>query len=214
MLTIRDNTVHYNPGKGISTSGYVRVIGNTVYGHMGSNGVGLSLSDSEASQNVVYGNRRGSTLSKAWSAPTACTTTPAGDHRFFDAQIRGNTVYSNSIGVLGQQVSSRYFYGDIVNNLIYANTNQGILISDGRTSPTATDRRSSTTRVSAGGRRRADPECPIRPPAEQYLLGRRRLRLYVANDSQTGFDSDYNTLFTTGTGKLAEWGDRFGGAAI
>ena len=38
--------------------------------------------------------------------------------------------------------------------------------------------------------------------------------IYVTNDSQTGFESDYNTLFTTGTGKAGGMGDRFGGAAI
>ena len=49
-----------------------------------------------------------------------------------DAAIVGNFVYSNSLGIWGRAIwytSYAYFSGQIVNNVVYSNTNGGLLVS-------------------------------------------------------------------------------------
>ena len=48
-----------------------------------------------------------------------------------DASIVGNFVYSNSLGIWGRAIwysGYAYFSGQIVNNVVYSNTNGGLLV--------------------------------------------------------------------------------------
>ena len=125
-LTVSGNLVHDNR-QGISGSG-VLVTGNTVYGHSAVESAGIRMSGGEVTQNVVHGNYQGIVTNGLVQNNRVYNNADAGIVPHGHAQIVGNSIYSNSVGVRAT-VSSNGFFGSITNNLIYANTNQGIVLS-------------------------------------------------------------------------------------
>ncbi len=207
-IVIRGNTVHDNLYHGIDASYQVLVIGNTVYGHTSSGRAGIYLyGGAEAAENVVYGNAYGiyandSTISRQ---NRAFANTLAGIYAYSRATIDGNIVYSNPIGI---DVNINRFGIQLVNNLVYANTNQGIRLR-GDFYPNEPVMVTNNTVYQPTGE-----AIRIEGSLEQAVLRNNILwveagyAISVADDSQVGFSSDYNTLYTTGDGKLARWQGR------
>ncbi len=205
-VTISGNTVSDNSSWGIFTTynyqngdnDNVLVVGNTVYGQTSSGTAGILLEyGGVAQQNVVYGNYYGILMEGG--------DDQALDNRVYDnsqagiyvvgegvAVLQGNTVYSNGVGV---QLEG-FYYGNaqLSNNLIYANVNQGILVDD----------------VGYGGGAQITNNTIYQPVGDAvriqdysqnisltnnilYVLA--GYDLYVAPDSQTGFQSNYNLFF-------------------
>ena len=120
--------------------------------------------------------------------------------------LQGNTVYSNGVGV---QLEG-FYYGNaqLSNNLIYANVNQGILVDD----------------VGYGGGAQITNNTIYQPVGDAVRIqdSSRNISLKnnilwvqasgsydiaVADDSESGFSSDYNDLMTSGGGQVALWQD-------
>ena len=160
-----------------------------------------------ARQNVVHDNYYGISVSfydvSGQALDNQVFNNSQAGIRVFDggAIVQGNTVYSNGVGV---QLS----YGgndQLSNNLIYANLNQGILV-DAVTSYNGGRQITNNTIYQPVG----DAVC-IQDGSSDIALENNVLwvqagyDLYVTADSEQGFSSDYNDLYTTATGKLASW---------
>jgi parallel beta-helix repeat protein len=128
LSTVSGNTVFDNAAWGISASGLALVSNNQVYGHDGVNDYGIYISGgARAFQNFSYLNYDGMQVHHGAIAEA---------NRVFENERYGilanhnspvirNRVYDNSIGIFG----SSTFYGRIENNLIYDNSNQGVILS-------------------------------------------------------------------------------------
>ena len=85
---------------------------------------------------MVYGNSDGidassSTVSNNRVYDNTAIGINAADSSGNPISVSGNTVYSNSVGIQANFSDVYYYYysgGTISNNLVYANTNQGLLI--------------------------------------------------------------------------------------
>ena len=204
--TVSGNLVHDNTSGGISASPpalvsgpQILVMGNTVYGHPGE---GISISRGTAINNVVYGNSNGLVVGGVGSAI---------DNRVYhnsngilvesgSSTVRGNTVYSNKVGVR----QTHYYGSTIENNVIYANTELGILVHPGDQSDDLTIA-SNTIFQTVGDAVRIEGNSQYVQLRNNILWVEKGYDISVANDSQVGFQSDYNLLYTTGSGKLGLW---------
>ena len=203
-IAVSGNTVFDNSGTGIVASGNVLVMGNTVYGHDGSDDTGIKVSNgAEARQNVVYENYYGISASDGIVNENRVYNNETGIILYRDTTARGNQVYSNSVGIRGgDSYYYNWFRGPIENNLVYANTNQGIVLQN---SKSGTEVINNTVYQEVGD------AVLVENGSEGVLLRNNILWVdsgYAINvdaDSLQGFDSDYNLLQTTGTGKLGNW---------
>src|SRR5207249_619779 len=127
QAVLEANLVHDNAVSGIAATYNVLVTGNTIFGHAGTSGVGLSLyyNSGVADSNVIYGNTRGI---DAYSVTIRNNRVYANTSVGIDADysdVLGNVVYSNALGLrwLG---AGPY---EIANNIVYANAGGGVEIS-------------------------------------------------------------------------------------
>jgi hypothetical protein len=196
---VSDNTVHNN-NTGISAYGSVQVSDNTVYGQTGYGQAGISVYGAEARGNVVHDNYYGISA-YANIAP-----------------IDGNTVYNNSVGILAQRESpvlqnrvygngigiqlDYFFDRQAANNLVYANTTQGILVTQ-YSSPAIIN---NTVYQSTGNAIQIQGSNINVVLRNNIIWAQAGYDLSVAADSEPGFKSDYNLLYTTTAGgKLVSW---------
>ena len=199
----RGNEVYNNTGSGIVASQNVQVVGNSVYGHVGVNDEGISLSSgASASRNVVHSNLGGITTSSAAviSENRAYNNSDYGIRVNSTAVIERNVVYSNGVGI----EASTFFAGQVRNNLVYANTEHGILIqsSNGAMSRQITN---NTVYQLLGDAVHVDGGSVDVVLRNNILWVDSGYAILVANNSQVGFDSDYNLLRATGTGQIGSW---------
>ena len=117
------------------------------------------------------------------------------------ATVSGNRVYSNSIGI--QTTNVYVFGGQILNNLVYANTNEGLLIRDAQPGSLVAN---NTVYQPVGDAIRVQENSNGLRLENNILDVAAGYDLYVTPDSQTGFTSDYNLLFTSGSGQVGFWG--------
>ncbi len=107
---------------------------------------------------------------------------------------------------VGGYNNSYSFSGDLTNNLVYANTNQGIVLdhaqANGSDLPQVIN---NTVYQEVGDAIRIQGSSQNVRLRNNILWVDAGYDLYVASDSQVGFNSDYNNLHTTGSGKLARW---------
>ena len=200
----RGNRVYNNASTGITASTNVLVTGNIVYGqNSGSSGTGISLSAAQATQNVVYGNSDGidasnSTVSNNRVYDNTAVGVNAADTNGNPFSVSGNTVYSNSVGIQANFYSAYYYYsgGTISNNLVYANTNQGLLIV-GATSGYTNAITNNTVYQPVGDAIKLQNSPAVRL-RNNILWVNAGYDLNVDTASQVGFDSDYNDLYITG----------------
>ena len=197
---VRGNRVHDNYG-GINASALVtsnEVYGNTSYG---------ISAVSTAVENVVYGNDIG-ILGYAGSVVegnrvydnTSYGIRATTYHRQ-NMVIRGNQVYSNSIGIGGSMLGGYVFVGQIENNLVYANTNCGIQIESGYGAGIV----NNTVYQPVGDAVHVEAASSNVTLRNNVLWVEAGYDISVTSDSQTGFASEYNLLHQ-GTGPAAKVG--------
>ena len=197
--TISGNTVFDNV-TGINESGNVNITDNTVYGQSGT-GISTSSFD-ELTGNIVHDNAIGvSSLLNDLGAPIADNTVYHNSNIGIEAQgltpVIGNTVYANATGIALDDNSQ----GAVSNNLVYENSSAGVLVSGGlnvsitgntvyQPSGDDIDIKSSSAGISL---------------ENNILWAQAGFDLNVDPSSEVGFHSDYNDLYTTGTGQLGSW---------
>ena len=196
----RGNRVYNNLATGIYAYGNVLVSGNHIYGQIGSGDVGLYLYSARATQNIVQGNYRG-IVTDYYGTSTleynrVYDNTAEGILASGYDTLRGNVVYSNSVGL---QVNSRAQM--LVNNLVYGNTTHGIWLYGNNgvqlVNNTVYQEFGDAVRVTNGSR-----NVNLRNNVFWVTTG---YDIYVSADSQAGFASDFNDLYTTGSGQVAFW---------
>jgi parallel beta-helix repeat protein len=117
---VRDNTID-----GIVVQNYVTIDGNTVRGHIGSisRGIYATAASTYIRNNIAYGNQTGIYGSSALVENNRAFNNMGAGFRTAYGIFQGNRSYSNSVGVDVQGTFTL-----VRNNIIYGNTNQGILI--------------------------------------------------------------------------------------
>ncbi len=217
---VRGNNIHDIRDVGITVVGNIEVVGNTTYRVRNGNGVGsqsplgiLVSNGAIARDNVSYANKRGLEAAGAF----------AYDNRIYNNELvglvansnsilGGNRVYSNAnVGVLGY-----IFSGQLTNNLIYDNANDGIWLwnsTGARIENNTIYQPVSGDAIQLAG---LHPEFFL---SSGFTVSNLNLRnnifsvaqgfaVNVAADSEIGFASDYNDYHLTGSAKPVRWEDR------
>ncbi|HEV3341825.1 MAG TPA: right-handed parallel beta-helix repeat-containing protein, partial [Pirellulales bacterium] len=192
------NKVYGNYRSGISAGGSVLVAGNTVSGHVNANEAGIVLTGgAQATDNDVFGNYNGITATSA--AVTANRVYHNSNVGIFASgvdSLRQNVVYSNAAGI------QTYGGGNsITNNLVYANTASGIGVHSAGGTPVV----NNTVYQPQGDALDIDGGSPAVSVRNNVLWSQAGYDISVANDSQSGFASDFNDLYASGTGKVGLW---------
>jgi hypothetical protein len=203
-VVLAENLVHDNT-TGIIAHGQVLAKGNRVYRQ---SGVGIEVGyGATALENEVFANATG--IDTHWYSAglvrgnRVYANTGTGIVTRHDSTVRGNVVYSNAIGI--DATGGAWWWaphtGRVENNLVYANANQGILVSRGDgaqlVNNTVYQPVGDAVRIEGGSRNIA-----LR---NNILWVEAGYGISVADDSQDGFGSDYNNLYATDTGKIAHW---------
>jgi parallel beta-helix repeat protein len=194
-IEITGNQIHHNTGTGVRASGQVWVANNTVWGHSSSNSTGISASDATVESNQVFDNFLG--INSAEYSRSLVTNNrvyrnaTTGIKAYDQTKVLGNTVYSNSIGIEGAAYSR--FIGEISNNLVYANSNQGIKINYGGNGARITN---NTVYQPVGNAVLIEGNSNNVALRNNILWVDAGNDIYVTNDSKTGFSSNYNLLYT------------------
>ena len=186
------------------------VTGNTIYGHSGSgdNGIYVGLGNTTISQNTIHDNYNGIEAYYYNAAPLieknrVFHNSNRGILASRNSIVRDNVVYANAVGIEGNS-GTHTFSGEISNNLVYANTNHGIWVVRGSgaevVNNTVYQQVGDAVRVTSGS-----SDTNVR---NNILWVEAGYAIYVASDSQVGFQSDYNDLFATETGSVGYWQDR------
>ncbi|MBK7765951.1 MAG: tandem-95 repeat protein [Sulfuritalea sp.] len=126
--TFSNNKVHDNRSRGLYTYGAtaLQVIGNEIY-NQSSQGIFNYYGTALFEGNLLHHNAtafegyQGGTVHANWIY--ANTTGVTG----YDLTVDANRIYSNSVGIVDTG------YSRITNNIVYANTNQGIRVQGGHT---------------------------------------------------------------------------------
>lgn len=199
-LVIRDNRVRDNRDYGIfansNNSLAIEVTGNKIYGHSGVGDVGLYAHNGTlANKNQVFENAVGISTSSGSSGVANVR-----DNRLYGnsvaavtadglSNVDGNYIYSNSIGVQ----TNASFNGAVGRNLIYANTNRGISIQNSNSSSTA-EYANNTIYQQVGDGIRLEGSSRNNRLTNNIVWVLSGYALYVSDNSQLGFLSDYNLL--------------------
>ena len=128
LSTVSGNTIFDNSIWGIWASGSTLVSNNLVYGHNGSGDYGIDVrSGARAFQNQVYLNYDG--IQADYGGIVEANRVFQNDRYGIltnrNSPVIRNRVHDNSVGIFG----SSTFYDRIENNLVYDNSNQGIILS-------------------------------------------------------------------------------------
>jgi parallel beta-helix repeat protein len=195
-VTVQGNDVHNNSSHGINSIwANVAIIGNSVH-HNPSFGIrGLDVRD-----NDVFDNGTGIAMSGSDRASgNRVYRNQVGIATGFASIAEANTVYSNATGI-------EITYNAVARqNLVYDNTTRGIRVwssSGGRVENNTIHEPSASQAVRIES---ASSNITLKNNILSFASG---YGIDVANDSQNGFVSDYNTLHLTGTGKVGRWQNR------
>ncbi|MFC1783346.1 right-handed parallel beta-helix repeat-containing protein, partial [Planctomycetota bacterium] len=203
------NISYDNAKHGIYANSNVRVWNNLTYGQTGTNDVGIYLvSGAIAELNEVHSNDYG-ILGYTYSTVTikenaVYNNAKDGIAAYNGSIISGNKSYSNSIGV--QIHRQQLFSGKVENNLVYDNTNQGIVINYAGGSGIVTN---NTIYQEVGDALRVQDSSQNTRVRNNIFWVEAGYAIYVDTNSLTGFDSDRN-LFQIGGGidaHLGYWDD-------
>ncbi len=204
-VIVGSNLVHDNTTAGIYASGRTTVSANTVSGQITPGAIGIRVENSlNVSGNSIYGNTIG--VSGATNAGALS------DNRIYNNttgvvgtsgwSIARNSIYSNSTGV---QLTAGYT-GDVSANLIYANTNIGLLINATGNAP---NRQITGNAIYHN----VGNAIQLSGSARNTTLGNNIIQVQagsaisVAADSQTGFVSNNNLIYPgTFSGNVGTWG--------
>jgi len=207
---VEGNTVHDNTSSGITGFGVAIIKDNVVFGQNGTGDIGLLLSHTSSGEvlatgNRIYDNYYGVLFSSGSSIVLEGNhiyrNLNAGVRTTANGTIRGNQIYSNPIGIqlLGSNASIQVF-----NNLIYANTNQGIYMQQGNGHRLL----NNTLYQTVGDAIRIESSARNVTLANNILWTEVGQAINLASNSQTGFVSDYNLFFrgAGATGTIGTWG--------
>ena len=179
-FTVNDNIVHHTT-KGIeSSSSGATVFGNEIYAsETGLLGYGiLGGTDWSAGQpNDIHDNVTGIVARNS-------------------ATVRFNRVHHNAVGISPDSTNI-----DVHHNVIYRNTQQGILVDGGHDVVIE----NNTIYATAGEGVRLRESSYNVTLRNNIIYGDGDYGIYVATDSQRGFASDYNNLYTSSASTLVWW---------
>jgi uncharacterized repeat protein (TIGR01451 family) len=211
--TISNNRAHDNNtdinGGGIDASSInsYLVTGNIVYGNTngisggtvqnnqvyGNSLIGIRFATT-AQGNVVHDNATGISGNGLISGNRVYHNQQAG---IVGSQIQGNQVYGNPIGIEVQSVTG----AQVANNLIYESSTQALVVAASK-SPEIVN----NTVYQPAGDGIVIQQGSSGVYLHDYIIWvQAGNALSVSSDSQTGFQSDYNDIYATGTGQLALW---------
>jgi len=191
QITVNGNTVFDNTTTGITASYNVLVSGNHVYGHVGSGtGIKLHNAGARALQNFVYLNNDGIYVgdNAVAEANRVYQNANRGIVADWGASVIRNRIYSNSVGVRG----GSYFSGDITNNLIYDNSDQGVILYASN-APRVVN---NTIYQLVGDAVRLENNTYGALIYNNIMWVEAGYDIFVQPSAQTGFDSDYNVLYS------------------
>ncbi len=184
-ILVTGNTVYDNSGTGIDARYNVHVVGNTVYGHDAANAIGIyGHAHAVVRQNVVYANDYGIYAYYGQPTENRVYDNQIGIWLQYDSDARGNQVYANSVGINAASGS-----GQIENNLVYANTNYGIVLHGAGTAVT-----NNTVYQQVGDAVRVESSSVDVRLRNNILWVESGYAIAVSEDSLQGFDSDYNLV--------------------
>ena len=199
---ILNNLVHDNASGGIIVLGGSLATGNTVYGHTGNQIIGLQIQGGEARGNSIFGNFDGLLIGNGVAADNRIFNNSDDGIIISGGTVRGNVVYSNRVGITAQ------FSPSILGNLVYGNAALGISITTAGSAViegnTVYQLAGDALRVSLDLNNTRLNSSRVRNNL-LWTSGAGSYALNVSNDSDTGFVSDFNNLYATGTAKVARW---------
>ena len=191
-VSVSDNTVYgtlasfAGSGQGIYASDEVTVAGNAVYGILGT---GIDAGSSTIVEgNQVYDNTGDGIL--VGSA---------------DDTISGNHVYANNIGI---DVEDLDYPTDLVvsNNVVEGNATYGIHAAvNAYNGTTSLQVLNNTVIQETGNAVQVDSGSTNVQLLNNILWAQSGYDISVAPNSEISFQSDYNDLYTTGTGQIGWW---------
>jgi hypothetical protein len=234
--TVIGNQVQDNEGDGIYVTGVTVTVaipeallevGNTVYGNTGT---GIDVGDyGEARDNIVYDNKDGidQLPSDDGGGEFDATADRIDANRVFGNSnigvtalvatiVADNDVYSNAVGIEGTGTSYDVgpgigpFDGTILNNVVYANSQTGILllgaIGAQITNNTVYQPVGDGVSVSSDSFGDAAQGVVL---LNNIIWTQAGYDINVAAASQQGFSSNYNLLYTTELGYIGYWQTSF-----
>ncbi|HEV3343905.1 MAG TPA: right-handed parallel beta-helix repeat-containing protein, partial [Pirellulales bacterium] len=191
----RGNKVYGNFGSGIAAGGSVLVAGNTVNGQVNANDAGIVLAGGAlAADNDVYGNYDGIVgTAAAVTGNRVYHNTSVGILADGADSVQQNVVYSNAAGIQSFNRGN-----SITNDLVYTNATLGIGVHGGP----ATLVVNNTVYQPLSDALDIDGGSTSVSVRNNILWSQAGFDISVATDSQTGFASDFNDFYVSGTGKV------------
>ena len=172
----------------------------------GSNQAGLYLEGgASATSNVIYGNAVGIDAYYAGNlvGNRVYENNSIGIFSFNPASILMNVVYSNQFGI---QTAGTASDTTIANNLVYANTNGGVLIeSTAYSDSNPVVFLNNTVYEPTRNAVQIDDNTSYVHLTDNILWTFAGFDISVSSDSEVGFESDYNDLMTSGSGQVGQW---------
>jgi hypothetical protein len=207
---VSDNTAHDETATGFSAEGSpLLVINNLAY----NSGFGFFLGGGvRATQNLAHDNTEGFVVDYYRETATidhnrGYANYGVGVHGRGQTAVLGNDLYNNGVGILGERGNTYLWVGTVANNLVYNDGTQGIWIRQGQDAPVTNNTVYEPGAADAVTVDTASTGVRLRNNILWVMAGH---DLNVAADSEIGFTSDYNDLYTTGAGLVGEWeGDPF-----
>jgi hypothetical protein len=201
-VKIHGDVAYNNTGDGFDLYGNVLAAGDVAYGQTGSDATGFYVSNMILEQSVSYNNTNGITAggsSQVLHNRVYGNTADGIDINYAGFLVQGNVANNNGTGLDIENRSG----GQALNNLIDANTNLGIVVQSQSLAALA----SNTVYQPAGDALDVQGNAQNVTLDNNILWTQAGYDLSVASDSQVGFASDYNDLYTTGSGQVAFWQD-------
>lgn len=201
VIDVSNNTAFNNHDYGIDASGaQVRVRNNVIYGNIGVSGNqgfgwGMRVSAADVSNNTIYGNIIGINANGGSLSNNRIYANYSRGVAASGTIVRGNTIFSNPTGIAASSNAT------IENNVVYDNRSDGVLLT-GSSAGSVTN---NTVFQRSGNAIRLASSATNVKLLNNILQVESGVVLNVASDSQSGFQSDYNTLYAAGSGLLALW---------
>jgi len=208
--TISGNIAYNDISAGIVVGGASMVTGNTTYNIGGANAypaAGIQVYSGTVQGNISYGNAYGVFVSGAGTISNNLlyNNSTAGIVGGNGSTFSGNVIDANGWGIQITSAPNAASRGPGANNnLIYGNTNGGIQLNGGDISPIDNNTIYQTTgdAIDVNPSQGYSTQVDIRNNILWVTSG---YDISVDPNSQSAATSDYNDLYTSGTGKIGVW---------
>ncbi|MCP4707532.1 MAG: hypothetical protein GY869_02815, partial [Planctomycetes bacterium] len=212
-ITISQNHVFQNDDAGIygyvTGSGNIIITDNRIHGHLlDSSSIGISIGlNTTAVDNIVYDNYTGIYANPGVIQENWVYANTIGIDARDNALVLDNTVYDNTTGIRATRPYYGSFYGQVENNLVYDNTDVGIILNYANANTgNLPEIRNNTVYQPLGDALHIGGDSHDAMIRNNILWADTGYVFQVSSDSQDGVDSDYN-LLVSGVGfALANWG--------